>query len=128
MRELPRDFSKATEILGAAIDRFERRVAKAATRKAMRRRIGPRPTRIPASRNYRPVRHRLSLPARYRRPPVRSLLQRLRGIEDSQGGGTNRITSAVRRAAGRVAEAVRNGLSRLRRGLGRLRPRQLRAR
>ena len=128
MREIPRDVSNATEILGDAIERFERQVGKAARRKAMRRRIGPRPTRIPASRQYRPVRHRLSLPARYRRPPVRSLLERLRGTEDSQRGGPATIAGAVRRAAGRAAETVRNGLARLRRGLGRLRPGQRRGR
>jgi hypothetical protein len=122
VREIPREVSNATEILGDAIEQFDRQVSKAARRKAMRRRIGPRPTRVPASRHYRPVRHRLSLPARYRRPPVRSLLERRRGIEDGQRGVPNKIASAVRRAAGRAAETVRNGLARLRRGLGRLRP------
>lgn len=130
MCNVPQDASKANDALGAIIGRFERRMIKAMARKSMQQRIGPPPTRLkplglpssrlPASRNNRPVRPQYWLPTRYRRPPAPSLLQRLRAK-----AGDNPLVAAAKRGVGRVAETVRNGLARLKRGLGRLRPRRL---
>ena len=120
MPGLPRDLSDATTRLGAAIDRFERRIAKAATRRSIRRRVGPPPPPLPSSRAHRPTRHRTGLPRRYDRRPVRTVLGRLRAIEERRRGGPTPLVAAVRRAGQRVADAVRGSLGALRRGLGRL--------
>jgi hypothetical protein len=120
---LPRNISDATATLGAAIERFERRIAKAAARRSMRRRIGPPPPRLPSSKAHRPTRHRAALPRRYDRRPVRTVLGRRRAIEEGRRGGPSPVVAAVRRAGRRVADAVRGSLDALRRGLGRLRGR-----
>jgi hypothetical protein len=125
---VPRDASKATDALGAIIGRFERRMTRAMAGKTMQQRLGPPPTRLKPlglpsrqqpSRN-RPVRPQYWIPTRYRRPPAPSLLQRLRAK-----AGNNPLVAAAKRGVGRVAQAVRNGLARLKRGLGRTGARRL---
>ena len=130
MGKVRQDAHKATDALGASIARFERRMARVASGKAMQQRLGPLPkplkplglpaSRLPPSRSNRPVRQTYWLPTRYRRPPAPSLLQRLRAK-----AGNNPLVAAARRGVGRVAQAVRNGLARLKRGLGRTRARRL---
>ena len=123
MSEIPRDLSKATESLGDAIERFQRRVARAATRKVMRHRIGRRLGRLPAPASHRPTRHRVAWPIQYRRASARTILDRVRQIEDTRRD-PNSFAAAVRRAAGRAADAVRRRLDALRRALSRLRGRR----
>lgn len=125
MSDVPREVSRAAEMLGSAIARFERRIGRAARRKTMRRRIGPRPPRLPAARSARPARHRAVWPIRYRRGPARTVFHRVRRRDERHRGNTNRFATAVRDARERVAAAVRRAVDAIRRAVSRVRGREL---
>lgn len=124
MPRMPRDLFAATETLGAALERFDRQVAKAATKPAVRQRVGPLASRLPPTHAHRPTRHPVIhpviQPVRYRRKPARTALDRARAQDEQRRGGPTPQASAVRRAAGRIADAVRGSLGKVRRGLRRL--------
>jgi hypothetical protein len=124
MSQIPSDLSRVTQSLGEAISRFERRVAKAATRKVMRRHFGRRTGRRPSPTSHRPARHRAAWPIRYRRSSARTVLGRRR-LNDT-AGSPNPFLARVRDAAARARDAVRLRLRDLRRALARLRGRATR--
>jgi hypothetical protein len=125
--DFQRDISKATQGLADAIEQFDRGVAKAASKPAVRRRIQRRPLPLRQAAAHRPTRHPVFLPVQYRRPSVTTALDRMRAREDRLRGGPLPIVAAVRRTVGRITDGVRRSLRAVRRGLLRLGGRARRA-
>jgi hypothetical protein len=115
LRGHPRELAKIGPALGAAIDRFRRDVekAKASQQAVRRRRVVPRPSRLPSFHVRRPAVHRAVHPHHVRPGAAPSVLQRQRSAQ----------SASIEGGANRVAAGIRSGLLALRRGLSRLRPR-----
>ncbi len=121
---LPRELSRQSQELGAAVDRFARELQRKAARRAERKpRVGPLPTRLAAPQVQRPTPHRLALPQRHRAGTPPTVLERRRQAEALRRGGKPPLPAAVEAAAERAAAVLRGRLLALRNGLGRLRRR-----
>jgi hypothetical protein len=125
--DFSRDFDKATRSLADAIERFDRGIAKAASRPVLRRRIARRPLPLRQAAAHRPTRHPVSLPVQYRRTHAPTALDRARTREERLRGGPNPIVAAVRRTTARITDAVRRSLAAVRRRLQRIGGRARRA-
>lgn len=119
-----RDLAQIGNVLGLAIDTFDRDVTRAAARQARqqqktkRKRVRPPRAQMPWPDMRRPARHRAALPQPLRTQTVPTVLSRQRRLNGtgpaSVQAGTARVAATIRNRL----RAVRSGLNRLTRRLG----------
>jgi hypothetical protein len=109
------ELAKVGPTLGAAIDRFKRRVAKEAARTRIRHApIGRPPSRLPQTHAHRPVRHHVTPVAPLRGRTAATVLDRRRAADARRRGGQESLAASVEGGAARAVDAIRTRLQALR--------------